>query len=97
MDYSPPGSSVHVISQARILEWVVISFSRGSSNSGIEPTSPVLQADSLLLSSWEALIGLIRLNHMNLPILSLFYQERENGHFLYCHLIFALSAASVLV
>ena len=28
---SPPGSSVHGISQARILEWVVISFSRGSS------------------------------------------------------------------
>ena len=26
-----PGSSVHAISQARILEWVAISFSRGSS------------------------------------------------------------------
>ena len=32
MDCSPPGSSVH-ISQARILEWVAISFSRGSSPS----------------------------------------------------------------
>ena len=31
MDCSPPGSSVHEISQARILEWVVISSSRGSS------------------------------------------------------------------
>ena len=31
MDYSPPGSSVPGISQARILEWVAISFSRGSS------------------------------------------------------------------
>ena len=30
-DYRPPGSSVHEISQARILEWVTISFSRGSS------------------------------------------------------------------
>ena len=30
-DYSPPGSSVHEISQARILEWVAIRFSRGSS------------------------------------------------------------------
>ena len=30
MDCSPPGSSVHGISQARILEWVVISSSRGS-------------------------------------------------------------------
>ena len=31
MDCSPPGSSAHGILQARILEWVVISFSRGSS------------------------------------------------------------------
>ena len=30
MDCSPPGSSVHGISQARILEWAAISFSRGS-------------------------------------------------------------------
>ena len=30
MDYSPPGSSVHEIHQARILEWVVIPFFRGS-------------------------------------------------------------------
>ena len=31
MDCSPPGSSVHGIFQARILEWVAISFSRGFS------------------------------------------------------------------
>ena len=31
VDCSPPGSSVHGILQARILEWVAISFSRGSS------------------------------------------------------------------
>ena len=31
MDCSPPGSSVHGISQARILEWVTISCSEGSS------------------------------------------------------------------
>ena len=31
MDCNPPGSSVHGISQARILEWVDISFSNGSS------------------------------------------------------------------
>ena len=28
--YSLPGSSVHGISQARVLEWVAIPFSRGS-------------------------------------------------------------------
>ena len=31
MDHSPPGSSVHGIFQARILEWVAVSSSRGSS------------------------------------------------------------------
>ena len=31
MDWRPPGSSVHGILQARILEWVAIPFSRGSS------------------------------------------------------------------
>ena len=46
MDCSPPGSSVHGISQARILEGVAISFSRGSS----WLRSPALQADSLPLS-----------------------------------------------
>ena len=49
MDCGPPGSSVLGISQARILEWVAIPFSRGSSpHQGIEPGSPALQADSLL-------------------------------------------------
>ena len=50
---SPPGSSVHGILQARILEWVAISFSRDLPDPGIEPESPeapILQADSLLLS-----------------------------------------------
>ena len=32
MDYNLPGSSVHGILQARVLEWVAISFSRGSSH-----------------------------------------------------------------
>ena len=31
MDCSPPDSSVHEIFQARILEWIAIFFSRGSS------------------------------------------------------------------
>ena len=33
VDCSPPGFSVHGILQARVLEWVAISFSRGSSQS----------------------------------------------------------------
>ena len=43
-DCSPPGSSVCGLLQARILKWVAISFSSGSS----QPSSPALQADSIL-------------------------------------------------
>ena len=39
MDSSPPGSSVHGILQARILEWVVMFSSKGSSCPEIKPTS----------------------------------------------------------
>ena len=46
-DWIPPGSSLHGTSQARILEWVVISFSRGSS----------LTKDWTNVSSWHALAG----------------------------------------
>ena len=48
MDCSPPGSSIHGIFQARILESVAISFSGDLPDPGIEPRSPELQADSLL-------------------------------------------------
>ena len=41
MDSSLPGSPVHGHSPARILEWVAMPFSRGSSQATIEPTSHV--------------------------------------------------------
>ena len=44
---SPPGSFVHGILQARILDWVAIPFSRGSSRPRDGTWSPSLQADSL--------------------------------------------------
>ena len=46
MDYSPPGSSVHGILQARILE-LLFPSSGDLPDPGIEPGSPTLQADSL--------------------------------------------------
>ena len=47
MKGSPPGSSVHGTSQARILEWTAISSPRDLPHPGIEPVSPTLQEDSL--------------------------------------------------
>ena len=41
VDCDPPSLSVHGIFPARILEQVVISFSRGLSDPGIEPASPL--------------------------------------------------------
>ena len=52
MDCSPPGSSVHGILQARILEWVVMPSSRGFSrprDGTAFPVSPALQEDSFPL------------------------------------------------
>ena len=51
-DYSPPGSSVHGILQARILEWVAYPPPRDFPDPGIEPTSltsPALAGNSLPL------------------------------------------------
>ena len=42
IDSSLPGSSVHGIFEARILEWVAISSSRGLPGPGTRPASPVL-------------------------------------------------------
>ena len=42
MDCSLPGSSVHGILQAEILEWIAISFSRELPNPGIKPRSSAL-------------------------------------------------------
>ena len=57
MDCSPPGSSVHGVSQARVLEWVAISFSRGSSQPRDQARSPTLKADSSLSEPQGSLEG----------------------------------------
>ena len=53
VDCGPPGSSVHGTLQARILEWVAIPFSRGSSCPR-DPWSLALQADLYLLNNLGA-------------------------------------------
>ena len=58
MDCSPPGSSVRVTSQARVLEWVDISFFRGSSQSRDQICISCI--DRQILCHWttqEALLG----------------------------------------
>jgi len=63
MYYSPPGSSVHGIFQAGILEWVSIPFSRESSWPRDWPTSlmsPALTGGFLTSgTTWEAMLLLL--------------------------------------
>ena len=49
MDCRPPGSSIHGILQARILEWVTISCPVALPDPGIELGSPALQVDAFKL------------------------------------------------
>ena len=61
-----PGFSVHGISQARILEWVLFPSPGDVPDLGIEPRCPELQADSLPLNhlgSWESCY--VHLNQMH--------------------------------
>ena len=55
VDCSLPGSSVHGILQARILEWVAISFSRGSSRPRNTQVSCIADRGFILWATREAL------------------------------------------
>ena len=62
VDHSPPGSSVHRIVQARILEWVATSSSRGSSQtqgSNLCPCLYPLSTRGSRASSWQNISPLI--------------------------------------
>ena len=61
MECRPPGSSVHGISQAKILKWVAISFWRGSSQ--LRDWTPVSGIGRWVLYHWAAWEAPTRLNN----------------------------------
>ena len=74
MDCGPPGSSVHGILQARTLEWVAISFSRGFSRSGHKTRISCVSCVggrflplSRLGSPWAGIRGLYHQCHRRTP------------------------------
>ena len=69
IDCSLPGSPLYGILQARVLEWVAISFSRGSSHPGFESRSPTFQADALTSQppGHSFLQGIFRYNLNQIP------------------------------
>ena len=88
MDSSPPGSSVHGISQARILEWVAISYSRGPSRprdrtcispalaGGFFTTEP---EDSISIPEWWAVLSGVAQSRTRLKRLS--SSSSSNGEY----------------
>ena len=75
MDRGQPGSSVHGIFQASILEWVAIFSSRGSS---------LTQGSNLrllLLLHWQT-DSVVTLSHMGIPV-SLYAQEKIQTSFFF--------------
>ena len=60
-DYSPPGSCVHGVIQARILEWVAISSCRGSSpprdGTGVSCGSCIGRCTLSHCATWECLVS----------------------------------------
>ena len=71
-DYRPPGSCVHGVIQARILEWVAISSCRGSS-------PPRHQTHILWLLHWQ--VDSLPLSHLGSP-----YYVHPTLDFQYCHI-----------
>ena len=70
-DGSPPGSSVHGVLQARMLEWVAVPFYRDLPDPGIEPMS--LQSPALVgrffttSATWEAINPVFSPSNQTIP------------------------------
>ena len=79
MDYSPPGSSVHGIFQARVLEWGAIAFSTPHPGLWLYDGSKSHCADTFEVSSYVmiAIIFWLQLSHMIRQVLQML---QEWGH-----------------
>ena len=83
-DCSPPGSSVHGILQARILEWVAISFIRGSSpprdsTLGISHGRQILYQLSRPGSPFSSLMEMQMATHSGTPAWKIPWSEEPGG------------------
>ena len=79
LDCSPPGSSVHGISQARLQEWVDISFSRGSSQG---PNAGLLHCRRILYClSHQELVRTFRISAPRSPPPPAPRRTSQNLHF----------------
>ena len=89
MGCSPPGSSVHGILQARILEWVAISFSRGSSWPRDGTGSPGLEGG--FFTVWATREALLHIHKYKIFLLI-----RYSPWCVYIYIYFALSIKGLI-
>ena len=75
MDWSPPGSSVHIILQARALEWVAISYFRGSFQ--LRDETQVSCTAGRFFTNWTIRKARIHINYRSLPPILFFTPERQ--------------------
>ena len=101
MDCSPAGFPVHGILQARMLKWVAISSSRGSSDPGIKPwflTSSKLAGKFFTTrATWEAYIPCIVLNLLYVGVVSFYPIPKScKGRYYFSLSLFFFFVVSVL-
>ena len=101
MDGNLPGSAVHGISQARIVEWITNPFPGDLHNPGIEPKSPALAGRLFTTESPGKLANMVYtlLTHPFVACLSLVgYQPYEDWDTcLFCPLLYPQSLKQALV
>ena len=80
MDCSLPGSSIHGIFQARILEWFAISFSRGSSQPGDRTQVSLLAGRYFTIWATRKTMSFRTLEDMSLSKFWEIMKDRETWH-----------------
>ena len=83
MDCSSPGSSVHGISQAKILEWVAISVSRGSSR----PRDQIRLSYSGRCFFFFFFLTMEPPGSLKMYHIFSIYSSTDDGHLYYFHLL----------
>jgi len=87
MNCSPPGSSVYGVSQARMLEWIAISYPEDFSDPGIKPMTHASPASAGGFFTTEP-TGELKIKMTLIKFLKYLYTLKERGkrHKTVCHL-----------
>ena len=89
MECSPTGSSVYGISQARILEWVAIFFSRGSSQP--RDQTHISYTGKRILQHWATWEALLYILHLQIDCSGIMYYIVSNSNTLSTWWLFVIN------